>query len=104
VVTFLDVQLIGPTLRNGRIYFDTKDKDFFPADSYGDREGEKHGIAIEFVLGSQVLHSDIRYLSASRIGPRKSLSGYFKSVRAEEGKKLRVTRLADRKYKVEYLP
>ena len=104
MASFLDIELVGSTLRNGRIYFNTTDQDFFPADSYGDRDGGKHGIAVEFVAGPEVLQSDIRYLSANRIGPRKSFAAYLKSVRAEEGKKFRVTRLADRKYKVEYLP
>jgi hypothetical protein len=104
VARFLDVELVGSTLRNGRIYFNTSDQDFFPADSYGDREGNNHGVAVEFVAGAEVLHSDIRYLSENRIGPRKSFAAYLKSVRAQEGKRLRVTRLSDRKYKVDYLP
>jgi hypothetical protein len=67
LASFLDVELVGSTLRNGRIYFNTTDQDFFPADSYGDRDGGNHGIAVEFVGEPEVLQSDIRYLSANRI-------------------------------------
>jgi hypothetical protein len=55
------------------------------------------------LLGDQ-MHSDIRYLSANRIGPRKSFAPYLKSVREEESKKLGGTKLSDRKYKIGYLP
>jgi hypothetical protein len=104
VPSFLDIQLIKSTLDHGRIYFNTSDHAFFPANSYGDRERGKRGIPVEFVAGSDVIQLDIRYLSGNRIGPRKSFAAYLKSVRAEEGKKLRVIRGAHRKYKVEYFP
>lgn len=101
---YLEVELSGSTIRNGRIYFDRSDSDFFPSDSFGDRTASGgRGTPVEFVAGPDVIISDIRYLSEKRIGPRKSFAGFFKSVRAVEGGKLRALRIADRRYKLEYL-
>jgi hypothetical protein len=104
VTKFVETVVIGSSLRNGRVYFNSKDSSLFPSDSYGDREEDgKRGIPVEFIAGPHNLRCDIRRLSGNRIGPRSSFAAYFKSVRAEEGKKLRITNVGERKYKVEYL-
>jgi len=99
-----DVKLIGSSIRNGRIYFETDDAEFFPADSLGDRTGDgRKGVPVTFIGAGHTFTTDIRTSSGARLSPRSSFAKLFKSVRAEEGGSLRITRVAPREYKMEYL-
>lgn len=101
---FRDIKIIGSTIRNGRIYFSSSDSSFFPADSFGDRSRTGgRGVFVQFVAGGDVIETDIRDVSAIRVSPRKSFASFLKSVRAEEGKMLRITKVSDRKFKLDYL-
>lgn len=101
---FRQVELIGSTIRNGRIYFSSTDINFFPADSLGDRKSDGHkGETVTFILGNDTLETDIRVSSGQRISPRKTFAPYLKKLRAVEGGMLKVTRLSDREYNVTYI-
>lgn len=98
------VELTGPMIRNGRIYFPVSDIKFFPPDSHSDRSPTGHvGKPVTFRVGGRLLESDIRMSSGVRISPRKSLSFFLRQVKAREGGKLKFTRTDDRVYDVEYL-
>jgi hypothetical protein len=104
VTDFRDIEIIGSTIRNGRIYFSSGDSSFFPADSFGDRSRTGgRGVTVEFVAGGDVIDTDIRDVSTVRISPRRSFASFLKSVRAEEGKMLRITKVSNRKFKLDYL-
>lgn len=98
-----DIFLTGAMLRNGRLYLSYSDKRFFPEDSLGERSGEKKGIPVTFVVNGQSFESDIRLSSGQRISPRRSFSSFLQSVRAREGGRVRVHRVSDRVYRLEYL-
>ena len=101
---FRDIELSGSTIRNGRIYFDVADQSFFPMDSFGDRTRLKgKGGTVTFIAGADSHQTDIRMISGVRIGPRKSFARYFEAIKAVEGGKLRVVRVAERTYKFELL-
>jgi hypothetical protein len=74
-----DIELTGPIIRNGRIYFASSDRSFFPEDSFGDRHraGGK-GKPVKFHAGGREIETDIRLSSGERISPRKSFD-YFLS-------------------------
>jgi hypothetical protein len=100
---FRDVELVQSTIDNGRIYFSNSDVKFFPSDSFGDREGDGHkGAPVVFRAGSLGFESDIRVSSGQRLSPRRSFADFLKSVGAVTGASLRVTRVAEREYQVEY--
>ena len=99
-----EIVIIGPTLRYGRIYFSTADVKFFPPDSYGDREGEGHkGIPVTFTGAGCTFETYIRINSGQRLSPQKSFARYLKKVGAITGSHLRITRIAERGYSLEYL-
>jgi hypothetical protein len=99
-----EIKLIGATLRNGRIYFPSTDVKFFPLDSFGDRVREGHkGRTVTFHAGGRKVETDIRISSRERLSPRCSFGPFLKQVDAQEGARLRITRLGDREYQVEYL-
>lgn len=101
---FRDIEIIGSTIRNGRIYFHSSDSSFFPADSFGDRlRTGGRGVPVQFVAGGDVFESDIRDISTVRISPRKSFAIFLKSVRAEAGKMLRITKISNREFRIDYL-
>lgn len=98
------VELIKSSITNGRIYFPSTDLIFFPSDSLGDREGDGHkGNVVTFQIGDTEIESDIRVSSSVRISPRKSFRAYLNKVNAKTGDKLKITRMSDRYYIVEYI-
>ena len=99
-----NVELIGSTIRNGRIYFSTADVKFFPSDAYADREGDGHaGVPVFFLCDGLKIKTDIRIISATRLSPRCSFTQVLKRVGAIEGAFFRVTRATEREYNVKYL-
>jgi hypothetical protein len=60
-------------------------------------------LPIDFIAAAEIVRTDIRYLSAARIGPRASFAAFLRSQHAKEGGRLSVTKLADRKYRLDYL-
>ena len=103
-MTSRDIKLINSSVNNGRIYFPSTDIKFFPSDSFSDREREGHkGKAVTFLGAGIIFESDIRVCSGQRISPRRDFRRFFVAVSAETGAKLRVTRVADREYELEYL-
>ena len=100
-----EIELIGSSIRNGRIYFPSTDVKFFPPDSFADRERAGHkGKPVNFQVGGRSIETDIRIISGQRISPRKSFGFYLRQVGAKEGTRLCVTRIKDREYSVGYLP
>lgn len=98
------IELSGPMIRNGRIYFLVADVTFFPPDSHADRSPSGHvGKPVIFRLGGRLIESDIRMSSGVRISPRKSLAFFLRQVKARVGGKLKFIRTDDRLYDVEYL-
>lgn len=105
VLAHREIELIGSSIRNGRIYFPSTDVKFFPSNSFADRERVGHkGKSVSFQVGGRNIETDIRISSGQRISPRKSFGLYLRQVGAKEGAHLRVTRIADRECSVEYLP
>lgn len=101
---YRDIVLPRSTVEHGRIYFDAVDACFFPSDSIGDRgsSGVK-GRAIKFIAGGETYSTDIRRSSSVRLSPRRSFGQFLKSVRAEEGGRLRIERVDSRTYRIEYI-
>ena len=101
---FLDIAIIGSTIRNGRIYFSSSDSSFFPSDCFGDRSRTGgRGVPVQFITGGDTIDTDIRDISTVRISPRKSFASFLKSVCVKEGGRLRVTKVSDRQFKIDYL-
>jgi hypothetical protein len=102
---FRDIELIGSSIRNGRIYFSASDSEFFPGDSFGDRgRNSSRGTPVEFVTtGGWCCLTDVRVSSGVRLSPRRSFMPFITAARAREGARLRVTRVSERQYQVEYL-
>lgn len=99
-----DIPLIGSTIRNGRIYFLPTDVNFFPANAYGDRAGDGHkGEHVRFKSAGLTIETDIRISSGQRLSPRRSFAFFLKKAGAVEGGVLRVKRVSEREYEVEYL-
>ena len=100
----IDIKLIESSIRYGRIYFSSTDCDFFPKDSFGDREGDAgEGKPVEFIAGGETYDTDIRVSSSIRLSPRKSFASFLKLVCAVKGATLRITRISERQYTVDYL-
>lgn len=101
---FREIVLIASTINHGRIYFSTTDVLFFPSDSYGDRkrDGNK-GVPVTFSGAGFTFETYIRISSGRRLSPQKSFASYLKGVGASEGGRLRITRITERKYGLEYL-
>ncbi|MBS0406705.1 MAG: hypothetical protein JSS17_10200 [Proteobacteria bacterium] len=90
-------------MNNGRLYFPSTDICFFPADALADRKGDGHkGNPVVFHANGEPFETDVRISSGQRISPRASFSRYLKSVRADAGDKLKVTRTSDREYEIEH--
>lgn len=101
---FREIELIQSSVKNGRIYFPSSDIKFFPADSYADREATGHkGKTVSFHVGGKILETDIRISSGKRISPRKSMAFFFRQIGARAGAILKITRLSEREYRVEYI-
>lgn len=101
---FREITLIQSSIDNGRIYFPINDVKFFPADSLADRSGSGHkGKSVIFLAGSFEIESDLRISSGQRISPRKTFAPFLKSVSASAGDKLRVTRMGEREFSVEFI-
>lgn len=101
---FREITLIESSINNGRIYFPIIDAKFFPTQSFADREREGHkGETVTFIAGPLRIESDIRISSGQRLSPRKTFAPYLKEVNACTGDRLRITRIGEREYHVEYL-
>lgn len=99
-----EIVLTGSTIRNGRLYFSTKDAKFFPADSYSDREKIGHkGEPVKFLGAGLTFESAIRINSGLRLSPQRSFAPFLRKIGALEGGLLRVTRVGERGYNLEYL-
>lgn len=99
-----EIEVIQSSVDNGRIYLPSTDIKFFPADALADRKGDGHkGNSVVFRAAGESFETDIRLSSGQRISPRASFSRYLKSVRAEAGDKLKVTRASEREYEIEYM-
>ncbi|MEI6722552.1 MAG: hypothetical protein WCO67_17450 [Betaproteobacteria bacterium] len=100
---FIDGEITGPVLRNGRLYFSASDSAFFPADSFGDRAKGKRGLPLSIQAGTETFSTDIRTSSSVRISPRHSFAAFLESSKAAEGMKVRLHRLAPREFRLELL-
>lgn len=98
-----DIELIESTINNGRIYFSASDRSFFPSDSFGTRDGTEKGDAVTFEIDGDEVVCDIRLSSGTRLSPRRSFSPQLKALKAKAGDKLRVTRLAERRYRLDHV-
>jgi hypothetical protein len=103
-MTTREIKLIASSVTNGRIYFPSTDIKFFPANSFADREGDGHkGEPVIFRTDGEEFKTDIRISSGKRISPRSDFRRYLKRVGAKEGARLKVTRIAEREYGIEYI-
>ena len=99
-----DIELTESTIENGRIYFSASDKPFFPSDSFGARGRDEKGNAVTFEIDGEEVVCDIRLSSGTRISPRSSFSRYLKASKAKVGDRWRVTRLDERRYRIDAIP
>lgn len=103
-MNYRDVEIIESSIKNGRIYFSTRDMKFFPSDSFGDRENISHrGNTIKFSGSGICIETDVRIYSSLRLSPRSVFTKYFKAAGAVRGALLRVTRTSHRAYELDYL-
>lgn len=100
---YIDGEVTGPVLRNGRLYFKASDSAFFPADSFGDRGEGKRGMPVSIEAGIESFSTDIRTSSSVRISPRRSFSAFLESSKAVEGMTIRVHRLEPRRFRLELI-
>lgn len=99
-----EIILTAATIKHGRLYFPTSDTEFFPSDSYGDRTKCGHkGACVTFSGQGLTFETYIRELSGKRFSPQRSFGTFLKNVGAVEGARLRVTRVAERAYQLDYL-
>jgi len=99
----LEIELTEAGIRNG--YFDMEMRwaeQLFPKDAFGDREGTKHGIAVELRYDGQVDTTDIRRKSAHKASPRKRFHGFFKRHQAAGGDRVRIQKIGERTYALEF--
>ena len=100
----IDFTIIQSSIDNGRIYFDACHRAFFPSDTIGGRGEDEHARAtVSIEAAGEASETDIRISSSTRISPRKSFRNWLRSVGAHDGAQARLHRLADRRYKLEYL-
>jgi hypothetical protein len=77
----------------------------FPRDARGERSRNgAQGNAVVFRVGGREIETDISTASGQRVSPRSSFSSFLRQVRPQERKRLRITRVADRLYEVDYPP
>jgi len=101
---YIDFRITQSSIANGRLYFDAVHQLFFPSDALGGRAATAKArgqICIE--ANEESFDTDIRLSSSVRISPRTSFKRWLASVRAHDGAKARLHRVADRQYKLEYL-
>ena len=100
----IDFTIIKSSIDNGRIYFDACHRGFFPSDVIGGRGEEEHARAtVTIEAAGEAFDTDVRISSSARISPRKSFRNWLRSVGARDGAQARLHRLADRRYRLEYL-
>jgi hypothetical protein len=100
----IEFTIIQSSIDNGRIYFDQAHKSFFPSDVIGGRGASERAMGqISIDADGECFDTDIRLSSSVRISPRTSFKRWLASVRAHDGAKVRLHRVADRQYKLEYL-
>ncbi|MCQ9377750.1 hypothetical protein [Methyloversatilis sp. XJ19-49] len=100
---YIDFNITQSSIDNGRLYLDAAHRSFFPEDCLGGRGTTEHAhgaVAIE--ANGELFETDIR-VNTSRISPRKSFKSWLKSVGAVTGKTVRLHKLAERHFKLEYL-
>ena len=100
----IDFTIIQSSIDNGRIYFDAKDKGFFPEDCFGGRSASEHAEGkITIDVAGERHETDIRVSSATRISPRKSVKKWLQAVEAKDGDKAKLHRISEREYRLEYV-
>lgn len=103
----LDVKLTDAGIRNG--YFDIEARyaeRLFPADSFGSRGGDRHGVAVELhhdIKKKSPYVTDMRVKSESLVSPRKRFSAYFTAHAAKAGDVIRIRRTAERAYTLSFI-
>ena len=103
-MTSIDFIITQSSIDNGRIYFDKKDKGFFPEDCIGGRSASEHAPGkVSIDVGGKVEETDIRVSSSTRISPRKGVKKWLESVGAKDGDKAKLHRISDREYRLEYV-
>lgn len=103
-MNYIDFTITKSSLGNGRIYFEGVFQDFFPTDIIGGRGGDEHATGkVTFDAAGEVVETDIRMSSSTRLSPRKSFRHWIRSQQAAEGGKARLHRVSERSYLIEYL-
>lgn len=103
----LDVKLTDAGVRNG--YFDIEARyaeRLFPADCFGSRGGDQHGIAVELhhdLTKKSPYVTDLRVKSEALVTPRKRFSAYFTAHAAKAGDVIRIRRTDERAYELTFI-
>ncbi len=100
--TYLDAVLSDAAIRNGYVDLQSRHSDFFPGDAFGDRSGERKGMAVTLEFDGRSVETDIRIKSTETISPRTRFQRWFKSLRASPGDIIRIYRLDQRRYRLEH--
>lgn len=102
----LDAPLTDAGIRNGYVDLPRRFADqFFPADAFGSRGGDQHGVPVELHhdQANPPWITDMRVKSAALVSPRKRLTAYFNAHRAAAGDLMRFHRTGERTYRVEFV-
>ena len=103
-MTSIDFTITQSSIDYGRIYFDAKYQDFFPADCFGGRGAGQHVEgAVTIDAGGEKYEGNIRISSGQRISPRKSVKKWLQSVGAKHGDKAKLHRISELEYRLEYV-
>ena len=101
---FFDFTITRSSIDNGRLYFESIQRDFFPTDAIGGRSADEHTVnKIVIDAAGQEIETDIRFSSSVRLSPRKSFRQWMRSQRVAEGGRARLHRVSSQSFRLEYL-
>ncbi len=102
--TVMEAVLSEAGIRNGYIDFDMNlASRFFPGDAFGSRASDERGITGDFMIEDRTVPTDIRIKSRSTASPRMRFSAWFRRLRAQPGDRVRLERLDERCYRLEFV-
>jgi hypothetical protein len=103
-MTDIRFSLTQSTINNGRIYFEASHRHLFPADAITESRGaDDHAKAtIVIEVDGVDFATDIR-ANGKRLSPRKSFTPWLKSQKAVADDQARLVKLAEGRFRLEYL-
>lgn len=101
---YIEAVLNEAAIRNGNIDFVSPPTGFFPSDCFGSRSATNKGRLIQLKVNGEIVETDIRQKTVSIVSPRTRFGALLqKTFHAKPGDKLRLVRLGERSYELQYL-